>query len=166
MVDNTGIIAFAFGSPAKIFSNEIIARIAAAEAKRLKGPIYTQRDIRIEFEDGIAVDYTYEESNKPPSTWFICNGAVEWAKQNNFNKLIIVAAKPHLWRCMRDIKKAVQSLGVEITVKACGEIHEYPYQDWFCRESVQLRTRSKIIWTAREWIIKLMPFSFYKMLSN
>ncbi|MFA6365507.1 MAG: hypothetical protein WCW78_03865 [Candidatus Paceibacterota bacterium] len=156
-----GIVAFAFGTPENISSNQYIARIAAFKAMGFKAPVYTQSDIRLPSD--IPVTYTEEISGEPPSTLRIARGAVQWAKELGFYELWTVAAKPHLRRCIRDMKRAIRESGASIQVQACEEISiRYSYDAWFCKNSTQARTRTKTAWLKREYILRMMPFFIYK----
>ena len=77
-----------------------------------------------------------------------------------------MAAKPHLWRALRDIQQAVREAGARIEVRACKEIEQYPEDSWFCPDSTQDRVRSREAWDKRENILKLMPFFIYKRIAN
>lgn len=158
-----GIVAFAFGAPETIHSNQCIARIASWLARELNAPVYTQLDVRV--EPGVEVKYTNEPDNPPP-TLRIARGAVQWAKQRGFRELWIVAAKPHLWRALRDIEQAVREAGGEIKVRVCREIERHPENLWFCPDSTQERVRSRGAWDKREKVIKLMPFFIYKRVAK
>ena len=159
-----GIVAFAFGVPETIRSNQCIAEMASRKALELSAPVYTQRDIRV--EPGIEVMYTEEEPGNPPPTLRIARGAVRWAKKRGFVELWIVAAKPHLWRCLCDMKAAVREAGGGIVVRAFKEIEQVPEDEWFCSDSTQERTQSREAWNKRERIVRLMPFCIYKRVAS
>ena len=124
MGKNVGIVAFAFGVPDTIRSNWLIAEIASEKAQKLGAPVYTQLDVRI--KPGIEVEYTNEELGFPPPTLRIARGAVQWAKRNGFKDLVIIAAKPHLWRVRRDVKQAIYESGARIEAYVCKEMYQYP----------------------------------------
>jgi len=161
---NVGIIAFSFGAPETILSNRRIAQIASQKARELKTLVYTQLDVRIEKD--IVVDYTNEEMGSPPPTLRIARGAVQWAKRYGFTELWVVAAKPHLWRVLRDLRQAVREAGEKIEVCACKEIEQYPEDSWFCPDSTQDRVRSREVWNNREKILKFIPFFIYKRIGQ
>lgn len=163
-MNTTGIVAFAFGVPGTIRSNQRIAQIASRKARDLDAPVYTQLDVPI--EPGVEVTYTDEEPGNPPPTLRMARGAVWWAKQREFRELWIVAAKPHLWRAIRDVEEALREAGAAIEVRACEKIEEYPGNLWFCPESTQKRVRSRKAWFMREMIPMLMPFFIYKRVAK
>ena len=159
-----GVVAFAFGAPKTIRSNRRIAKIAFKNARKFNGLVYTQLDICV--DEGIPVEYTKEEPGNPPPTLRIARGAVQWAKRNRLTKLLVVAAEPHLWRALRDVRQAVREDGVRIEVRVCEEIEQYPKDSWFCLDSTQERVRSWKAWNKREIILQLMPFFFYKLVAS
>lgn len=159
-----GILPFAFGVPETILSNRRIADIASQKAREFEAPVYTQLDISI--DDGIKVEFTEEQPGNPPSTLRFARGAVQWARRKALTDLWIVAAKPHLWRCIRDLTRAIREAGVQIEIHVCEEIEQYPEEEWFCADSTQERTQSRKNWESRERIIKLMPFFVYKLIAS
>ena len=164
-MERKGIVAFAFGAPCTIESNKLIARIASQKAHESGASVYTQCDVFI--EHGIEVEYTHEEPDSPPPpTLRIARGAIQWAKQQGFRKLWIVAAKPHLKRCIRDLGKAIRETEANIGIRACEEIEYYPQDGWFCLNSTQECTRYKEAWNRRERILQLMPFFLYKRIAG
>ena len=160
----SGIIAFAFGAPDNILSNRIISGIASKKARKLNSHIYTQLDVRI--EDGVPTERIRERSGKPPSTLRFAREAVNWAEQEGIEKLWVVAAKPHLWRALRDVREAVREAGMFTKVLPCKEIGQYPEDSWFCQDSSQKRTRSSKAWDRRERILKCMPWFLYKLIAS
>lgn len=163
--DVVGIVAFGFGVPSTIYSNCCIAQIASQKARELNVPVYTQLDVRV--ERGIEVKYINEELGNPPPTLRIARGAVQWAKKRGLKVLLIVAAQPHLWRCERDLIRAIKEAGAQIAVRVCfKEIKRYPEDSWYCPDSTQPRTRSPKSWWGRERILQLMPFFFYKLVAS
>ncbi len=159
-----GVVAFAFGIPYTDPSNEQIARIASWKAHELHAPVYTQLDVRI--ETGVDVTYTTEEPGKPPQTLRIARGAVEWAVRAGFSELWIVAAKPHLWRALRDMERAVRESKNRIVIHTCTEIEEHPEDSWFSPSSGQKHTRSRKAWNRRENILRILPFVVYKRVAK
>ena len=161
-----GVVAFAFGVPDTIRSNYHIAQIASQKARKLNALVYTQADVKL--EPGIIVFLTPEEPGNPPPTLRIARGAVRWAKHpdNRIVEIWVVAAKPHVWRCERDLRQAVREAGGGIVVRVCKEIEQIPEDEWFCPDSTQERTRSREAWNKRERVLKLMPFFIYKHIAS
>jgi len=158
-----GIVIFAFGAPKTIRSNTILGEIAARKAKKLNAAIFTQRDIVISEE--MNVEYI-EEKDKPPSTLKLAQAAVAWAIKNGIEEIYVVAASPHLSRVLRDMRMAISINGAKIKVEVAEEIFLYSDNDWYCPESIQLWTRSKIYWKIRETILIHLPFTIYKIISR
>lgn len=158
------IITFAFGVPNTIRSNRRIAQIASKKARELDAPVFTQLDIRI--EPGIRVIHTDEMTGHPPPTLRIARDAVQWAKEQGFKELLIIAAQPHLWRALRDVREAIREIGGGISIYACQEIKQYHEDSWYCLNSTQLRTRSRKGWQSREYVLKLLPFFIYKRVAS
>ncbi len=165
MKTTVGIVAFAFGAPETINSNQLIAHIALQKAREFNAPVYTQLDVRV--EPGIKVTYTDEKPGQPPPTLRIARGAAQWAKRQGLVELWIVAARPHLWRCVRDLTQSVREAGAPIVIRVCNkEIYRFPEDEWFCPDSTQPRARSRKDWQGRERILKFMPFFFYKRVAS
>jgi len=164
----SGVVAFAFGAPDSIYSNYIIGVIAAMKAEECGASIYTQADICIEAVfSSIEVEYTEEELGNPPPTLRIARGAVLWAKKHGVRELWIAAAKPHLWRCVRDLKYATREASEAITVYVCERVESSREdEDWFCPDSTQERTRSREAWEKRERIVRWMPMWLYKRVAS
>ena len=162
---NAGIVAFTFGIPSTLPSNRRIAQIASTKARELNNaPVYTQ--LLIQVEPGIPVNYTEEKLGNFPPTLRIARGAVQWAKQRKLTQLWIVAAKPHLWRALRDVRQTIRENKVQIEIHACQEIEQCPEDSWFCPDSTQERIRSRRDWNKRERILRLMPFFVYKLVAS
>ena len=161
----TGIIIFAFGQPASIDSNLHLAAeaINILFQKQIE-KIFTQQDIKLSISEGI-VDIKYvEEGSEPPSTLYIANKALTWALDNQLGKVIILAAKPHKWRCLRDVKKVFSNSGIIIEAQAATDY--LISLIWFNRDSLQMRTRKKIYWWPREIFLRLLPFFLYKRVAG
>ncbi len=163
-MEKSGIVAFAFGAPYNISSNDLLSKIASCKARAIKAPIYTQLDIRINFE--VKVEYTDEIKGKPPPTFRMARGAVQWAKSQGITELWVCAAEPHLWRCLRDLKYAVREAGLRIEIRIYKTIEWYSEKCWFCPDSTQARTRSRGNWQLREKILRRLPMFLYKFIAS
>ena len=164
-----GIVAFAFGVPANIRSNNLIAQIAANKALSLKAPVFTHLDIQFSKSDYGVIDVERikeEEPDYPPSTLQIARAAVDWARQRGIRELWIVAAVPHVWRCERDLKYAVSGVNASIKIQVCGEIKRHKDDLWFDPKSFQPRTRSSSKWWRREIILRILPMFLYERLTD
>ena len=87
-------------------------------------------------------------------------------KKKRLKELWIAAAKPHLWRCERDLKYAISEAGLQIDVQICEDIDKYPEDEWYCSKSEQIRTRSPEDWWKRERKLKKMPMFVYKCIAK
>ena len=164
-MNKAGIVAFAFGVPWNIRSNQRIAGIAENKAIDLSAPVYTQKDVHIDLIS--AVTYTEEELGHPPPSLRMARGAVRWACTRRITDLWVVAARPHISRCMRDLIKAVEQSGRQISIHVCQEeIDQFPEDLWFCLNSTQPRTRSRQAWERRERIFRYLPFWLYKIVAS
>ncbi|MDX1535953.1 MAG: hypothetical protein R3346_04310 [Candidatus Spechtbacterales bacterium] len=166
-MSKTLVVAFAFGVPREIWSNRAIATIARSEAWKNDATVYTQLDVPIHGD--FYVVRTEEDPGDPPPTLRIARGAVEWAKRHDVQKLVIVAAKPHIPRAKRDTEYAVREAGVdiEVTVSALLDDPEYSDEDqWYCSDSTQPRTQTRKNWQKRDKILMLMPMFVYKRVAG
>lgn len=159
-----GVVAFAFGVPETILSNRRIARRASKKARELGAPVYTQLDIQIEGD--IKVEYAEEQLGDPPPTLRIAKGAARWAKCEGITRLWIVAAQLHLWRCSRDLVRAVKEVGAQIEIQVCRDLNYLSEAEWFCADSTQKRTQSRKNWESRERILRLVPFFIYRIIAG
>jgi len=165
----TGIVVFAFGTPAEIPPNKALAISASNEARRYGLEIFTQVDIKP--WEGILCTYITEKEGEPPPTWRIAKWAVEQAIKKGLNKLWVFAAAPHRWRCVRDLKMAIKEAGMEerISIKVWEpDKKRSPNKYWFSDKSTQPRTQSWLKWwIPREFLLKYSPlriFFLYKMI--
>ncbi len=164
-MEKAGIVAFAFGMPSTISSNQHILEIASRVALSKNVPVYTQPDVGI-FSPLVDVTYIQERPNKPSPTLRIARMAVQWAIERQMHLLWIVAAKPHLWRAERDMREAVREARADIAIGWCEDIDKFPERVWFCPESMQKRVRSRREWDKRENLLMRMPFFIYKRIAG
>ncbi len=160
----SGIVAFAFGTPSSIQSNVRIASMAVQRVRLHSGLVYTQRDVPL--DPDIPVVFTPEESGSPPPTLRICRGAVRWARQEKLDELWIAAAGPHLWRCRRDLLRAIDEVGIDLAVRICQESGSNAGSEWYCEDSTQSRTRSVSAWWTRELLLRCLPFWLYQRVAS
>jgi len=152
----SGIVAFPFGAPSTIRSNRRIAEIAAQKSRELEAPIFTNCDVPL------PADVEQQRSLGGLSTTLrFAVDTVCWVRRNGIEEIWVVAAKPHLWRCVRDLSLVIKTIQTEIKVQVCKEIEQYPNREWFCSDSTQERTSSRYNWQKRELIFRLMPVNLY-----
>lgn len=166
-----GIIAFAFGSPNDIRSNlnlkdELCWLLNHNRDGEIKA-VFTQSALVGNFFQGRndvpAYCISQLSSTQHPPTLRIAEWAVKQAMNAGIDNLLILAAAPHLPRCIRDVKYAVEKLGAKgnIQVDYWGRVESYPSDSWFCQDCAQTRTRSRFNWWSREIILLCMPMWLY-----
>ena len=167
-----GVVALACGAPYSIRSNELIAQIAAKNAKEMEAPIYTQLDVQFTYpqlkmsKGKIEVTYTKEKPGKPPPTLRIARGAVQWAKENGLTCLFFACAAPRKERCRRDLEFAVKEAGMAMRIYICAELLYKKDADWFCTDSTDPRTRNRKGFMRREWLLFALPMFLYKFIAS
>jgi hypothetical protein len=160
-----GVVAFAFGVPWTIIPNLRIAEIASQLSRELDAPIYTQLDVRP--DRGLVVEYAEEAPGSPPPTLRIARGAINWAKQNWLTDLWVVAAKPHLWRALRDVREANKEAHMSLGILCPhSQIDQYLEYSWYAPASTQEHTRSREQWDKRDKVLKKTPFFIYKRIAS
>lgn len=159
----TGIIVFAFGQPSTISSNKYLADCAKQLAIRYGVKyVFTQRDISINSISNIINVKYVEENKEPPSTLFIAEKSLNWAKNLGLKKVMVIAAPPHADRCMRDLSKIYAGTEIKLVLYQTA----YNSSLWYDHQSAQLRTRNKFFWWSRESILTAMPFWLYKKVAR
>lgn len=167
-----GVVAFAFGTPSTIRSNQLISQIALVRARETgmpASPIFTQADIQFSRKLGLDVTYVEEKPGEPPPILRIARAAMQWAILKCIDDLVIVAAGPHIWRCLRDMKEAAKEIGSGgLRMNICQDplIGRWAKENWFCPDSTQLRASSEKEWRKRERILELMPFFIYRLVAK
>lgn len=164
---HTGVVAFAFAVPADVPTNNRLKAIAQRLARYEIGdnhPIYTQPDIAI--DEGYDVAYIAEKPNTPSPTLRIAREAVKWAKTRGIRHLWVIGAKPHMWRCVRDLRMAIKEAGMDIDLLTPDEIEISEYMSWFEPKSTQPRTQSFKNWWLRDLVLFFMPFFIYKRVAS
>lgn len=163
-----GIAAFAFGVPATIWSNRQIADTALSYAEKDGSKIFTQLDVSFGNLDQRDVErLPGEKPNAPPPTLRIARWVVKRAIEEGIGEVIVVAARPHIYRAMRDMEMAAEEAGfLQLLIKPASEIWDWPEAKWYCKDSTQSRAQSKENWRDREAILEMMPFDIYKHIAK
>lgn len=160
----SAILAYAFGVPSTIRSNQLIADIASKKATALgSATVYTQLDI-VPWPT-VKTVRVKEEPGKPPPTLTIARWGVKQAQEDRVTELWVVGSKPHIWRCLRDTEYAIKEIHAPIRVRYCDEVYSYSEDVWFCPDSTQQRTQSKENWEGREKILEKIPVWMYKLVT-
>ena len=165
MAAKIGVVAFPFGAPGAILANRRVGRVATKKSREFKAVVFTNLNVWVDSD--IEVQYARGRVSHPPSTFRIAWGAAQWARRQGFGELWVVAAKPLIPRCVRDIKYALRQLGAQhIELRVCPEIEEFPEEEWFCPDSTQIQTCFRKDWERRERILRHMPMWIYKLVAS
>lgn len=158
-----GIVAFAFGAPETLWSNGRIAAETWEASRDYQAPIFTQSDVLIKVppKGSEGLEYIVQRKRRKPSTLEIARWAAYRAKQKGIDHLLVVAAFPHLERCLRDLRFAVDELGGGIRVVPYKGVYAYAPALWFRRDSLQWRTRYGWRWNATERLLMDLPMAVY-----
>jgi len=152
-----GIVTFAFGEPADSRANGKLAAITTSKAVELEAHVFTQNDV---CPAGLVVTRATQRGDEgPPPTLRIAREAMQWVEERGIQNILVVAAKPHLRRCLRDLRKAAREAGVTLTIRSVEGLEKHR---WYDPTSTQKRVRSRLNWWPRELILRAMPFSLYK----
>lgn len=166
------VLVFAFGAPKGIVSNKRLAMKAYLSSEILRAPIFTQRDVGVAnksnvifVEDLIGKSYI--------SSLDIIETFLKIARKKNWQRVWIIAAPQHQWRCLRDLKRVLAGGNIKMEIipcsVACSVIFEkdwYDEKNWYDKNSVQWWTRSPLKWWLREIPLRLMPWWLYKKITK
>lgn len=156
-----GIVAFAFGAPDTLPSNRYIGEIACQKAVELGAPVFTQLDVPT--TEMVYRHPIREVLGRPPSTFQISLGAMEWSLEHELDVIYIAAAPPHIFRVQKDIVHAMAEKRHKVEVRFLDEIFAKAAQiEWFCQHSTQPWTRTPEAWQRRERQIGWIPRWLYK----
>lgn len=161
-----GIVVFAFGTPATINSNHLLADIACQWSHQESAPIFTQADIKFPPSFTGSVTYCDELPNHPPPTLKIAREAMAWATAQGLDELCIVAAEPHFTRCLRDLRVARREQRASVRLIRAFPPNSIESENWFCPDSTQPRTHSLWDWEKREMILRHLPVWLYKLVAS
>jgi hypothetical protein len=167
-MQKNGIVAFAFGQPWYVLPNLRILESAQKRSVQMQAPIFTQLDIGIDESDFCVTFATQKKTDGPPPTLRIAREAVQWAIKNGITQLWVICARPHWWRCKRDLRFAIREAKMKGRIKARTpvEIMDSERRQWFTLKSTQPRTRSFREWEKRESILRRMPMILYKAVAS
>lgn len=146
----TVILALAYGVGGAI--NQPLKREVERLEKHLSCEVFTQHDLLAILNINnikVAIQTTTHISSLAVIQQFI-----DWLKINDYREVYLVAAKQHICRCHRDLKKLAPS-GVNITLRPISVPYIPDVQPW---------VTSPLRWWKRELIIRLLPWSLYKRL--
>ena len=159
------IAAFAFGESREIFPNRRLASIAEECSSNFKNYlIVTQDDIAVSSKCNVV--YVKNKPARPATTLMVACEAVNEALGQGIMTIYIVAGRPHLWRCIRDVKQLIQEAGANIEVRVAPRIKRSNYWSWFDKKSVQFRTQSPLKGFWYEPLFRIIPFWLYKNIAG
>ena len=110
----TGVVAFGFGVPSTTWANREISTIASTHAIVESAPIFTQLDVQLHAGQTPSKGVEYlpgEDPKKAPLTLRIALWVIQRAIEEGLGEIIVVAARPHIWRAMRDLEQAAIEVG-------------------------------------------------------
>ena len=115
-------------------------------------PIFTQHDLGsiLELKSGNTLIIACQ-SNDHVSTLALVEQFAQAAKINKWEVVKLVAARQHIWRCARDLKKVLPEICLDkipVEVAYCSDV-----QEW---------AASPLKWWVRETIIRLLPWGLYR----
>ncbi len=167
-----GIVAFAFGMPHSIPANEAIHDVACAAAHIMNASVFTQLDCGImnpHVPNGVWIFPQIPGANPPPPTLRIARFAALSAKRIGLTELHIVAAPPHIRRCMRDMRMAMREVGLDATLSAYGQdifLEEHSPSYWFYPKGERYCTQHRLRWVIRESILQTIPWRIYRRIAG
>jgi hypothetical protein len=160
------VVALGFGAPASLDANKNIAWSAYNKARELG-------DVLVFTQLGPSIHLLCLHTLMPgervghyPSTMQVATAAVAWAQEHSITKLWIAAAKPHMWRALRDFKLAVTNARADIEIIECPQAKVFHSVDWFNPKSEEWWARSRLQWLMREIPLCLIPTPLYLKLTN
>ncbi len=170
--ERKAVVAFAFGMPFSIPANEAVHDVACGAAHLMNATVFTQADCGImnpHVPNGVLILPQIPSANPPPPTLRIARFAAQNAKDMGITELYIVAAPPHIWRCMRDMKMAMREVGLKATLSAYGQDilqEEHSPSYWFYPEGEQYCTQYRYRWMIRDTILYCIPWWLYKRIAH
>jgi hypothetical protein len=166
-----GVIVYAFGTPYSNTSNQwLVSEVRKIYMHFNSILMYTQNDIQFigegfqNLRDGITY-FPQGAGEAAPPTLRIARGAAQWAR-GRVKKIIVVAAKPHLPRALRDTQNAFKEAVVNIPIEPWSDIAYTSYNTWFDPNGTQIRAASRKHWEGRERILRLMPYPLYRIVAK
>ncbi len=166
-----GVVVYAFGTPYSNTSNQwLVSEVRKIYMHFNSILVYTQNDIQFigaEFQDrqdGITY-FPQGAREEAPPTLRIARGAAQWAR-GRMKRIIVVAAKPHLPRALRDTRAAFKEAVVNIRIEPWSDIAYTSYNAWFDPKGTQIRAASRGHWERRERILRGMPYFLYRIVAK
>ena len=165
--NRTLVVGFAFATPASAFVNKVLRfRIEDLCARQDEGEqifVFTQPDLGtlLPYMLRTRTQMIREEEGKPSPTLRIAREAIAFALKYHITRIRIVAAGPHMWRCLRDMKMAMKEAETLLPLVA-EKFDTMSWSSWFHESSTQPRTKSPLAWLPRDILLRLMSWEMYK----
>lgn len=162
-------MGFAFATPASAFVNQVLRHRVVDIYNEQAGEvnIFTHCDLGDLLPPIVRMrmQMTREEEGKPSTTLRMAREAVAFARKYRMTEIRVVAAKPHMWRCLRDIAKAMEEAKINLPIIR-EDFERMSWFAWFHKSSTQPRTRSPWAWLQRDVLLWLMPWKMYKRIAS
>jgi len=127
-----------FGAPATIPANLAIAEIALRESRRRDIPLfYAPRDI---FDFGDYPQGFFKDFSGYISTVKQVRALADTARERSWRSVLVIAAPPHRWRALRDLRAAGFVAEVDDSPR------QLPRRFWYAKESEHKQTTSWFRW--------------------
>ena len=127
-----------FGAPAELPANRAIAEAALTESRKRNLPIFFAPKDIFDFAgdaNGFSRDFPgYVSTVKQ------VRALADAAREKSWQRVLVVAAPPHYWRALRDVRAAGFSAGLEPSLLS------YPRWFWYSTQSTHRHTTSWFRW--------------------
>ncbi len=174
LTTRNAVFAFAFGAPHTLLSNRQIASDAVTEAFRYHALLVcTQLDVKLEeslklmrFRDSVHIYEVPENPGTPWPTLRLARAYVRKAKDLKCDRVVIAAAQPHVWRCIRDVRMACEEerWRMDLVLGEGTTFKKVVY--WYSSQSTQWWTTNARLWWLRETMLRAMPKFLYRSLAS
>lgn len=148
------ILAFGFSREGE--ANQHIAISAKVCLRKYEIPIFTQNDVAQHLSD-VRPIIVVEEGKRYLSTLGIVLAFITLAQKRGWKRVFVVAAPPHIWRCVRDLQK----MGFEVFDDRFYFQTAYQKSFWYNRKDSQPWVRGPLRWWLREIILRVLPWKVY-----
>jgi hypothetical protein len=127
-----------FGAPAGLPANLAIADAALRESRTRNLPIFFAPKEIFDFSD--YPDQFSSDFAGYISTVKQVQALADTAADHGWKRVLIIAAPPHIWRALRDVRARGFSAGAD------GSLRVYPPRFWYAKESMHRQTTSWFRW--------------------
>lgn len=134
-----------FGVPAALPSNRAIAEAALIESRARNIPIFSAPKDIFDFSD--YENCSFSDFPGYVSTVKQVRALAQAAEEMAWKRVLVVAAPPHRWRALRDVRAA------GFSAEADDSLRKYPGRFWYSAQSTHRHTTSWFNW----WITWEIP---------